>query len=170
MRFAALFDRLQTHLAAAATQAVTAHSIMGERALLTARSSAPCTLLQPQTRRQSFKLSPAHALRHTQFGAQKGTAGASGPSGARLRDVQPQTHHLGPTVTLLSWFHKAITTLRRVQQLRDGQNVRVRRVSNAGKCSSLMCPNVHYANPGGQMQGVSLTASTATWPSPCWAC
>lgn len=65
MFYKSLFDRLHTHLAAAAAESVTAHRVMGERALLTARSSAPCTLLQPQTGRQSLSLRPAHALNHT---------------------------------------------------------------------------------------------------------
>lgn len=36
-----------------------------------------------------------------------------------MHDVQLGTHHLGSTITLFSWFHKAISTLWRVQQLRE---------------------------------------------------
>ena len=35
----------------------------------------------------------------------------------RLDDDQPDTYHLGSTVTLLPWLHKAIPTLWRIQQL-----------------------------------------------------
>lgn len=36
-----------------------------------------------------------------------------------MHDVQLYTHHLGSTITLFPWLHKAIPTLGRVQQLSE---------------------------------------------------
>lgn len=38
-----------------------------------------------------------------------------------MHDVHLGTHHLGSTVTLFPWLHKAIPTLWRVQQLREAE-------------------------------------------------